>query len=173
MIASQNLECLLGKALRECWLVVFLRICCIIGFQRRLTRKSWLDCPLGAGSEDRRSNDIRSPKEIETQILSIRNVVQVYLRSNDIRSPKEIETCFFVPRRKKQNCVPTTLDLQRRLKHQIKVHYSDIEPVPTTLDLQRRLKRFSRVIPNIPSTVPTTLDLQRRLKLRPMISKLF
>ena len=59
------------------------------------------------------SNDIRSPKEIETT-PGLSGMWQM-TRSNDIRSPKEIETRLsfgMIP----ALTVPMTLDLQRRLK---------------------------------------------------------
>ena len=63
------------------------------------------------------SNDIRSPKEIETA-TALRQATRPVCdsRSNDIRSPKEIETPIGNGWQA-ANHVPMTLDLQRRLKH--------------------------------------------------------
>ena len=63
------------------------------------------------------SNDIRSPKEIETVLASLMpKAFQREASSNDIRSPKEIETRKVTVVFMNAN-VPMTLDLQRRLKH--------------------------------------------------------
>ena len=93
-----------------------------------------------AGGESR-SNDIRSPKEIETLIRVIREPLGTIESSNDIRSPKEIETTTTVlPLRFGAMLVPMTLDLQRRLKHIKGDNHQQPKHVPMTLDLQRRLK---------------------------------
>ena len=86
-----------------------------------------------------RSNDIRSPKEIETLTHKTEAFMSSTIGSNDIRSPKEIETsCYF----RKSPAIQCSNDIRSPKEIETRLEWCSkkMQQVPTTLDLQRRLK---------------------------------